>query len=175
MKSSTVCPQNSKHFPCDIHICNIDVISSLFFYEETFIANAVIYDMFEQNFEHSYLYCKEWTGLIWNLPNYGEAITTTCFLNGKHIQALFASGYCQSLCLYVTNWFCRERFLCHHCVAFIYRVLSLVTANTPKSTLFRLYVNCFIVGLQFSDNIKCGGHFWHPFHKGGSYCRLESL
>ncbi|XP_078315005.1 5-hydroxytryptamine receptor 3A-like [Crassostrea virginica] len=49
LQSSTLCPPNSMYFPFDIQVCNIDVISSLSFYEETFIANAVIYDVFEQN------------------------------------------------------------------------------------------------------------------------------
>ena len=49
LQSSTLCPPNSMYFPFDIQVFNIDVISSLSFYEETFIANAVIYDVFEQN------------------------------------------------------------------------------------------------------------------------------
>ena len=77
------------------------------------------------------------------MQNNGEATTTTCILNGKHIQFLFASGNCQSLCLYGTNGFCRERFLCHHYfVSYAITVLlsftvflSLVTANTRKSSL----------------------------------------
>ena len=48
MQSSTICLQNPNIFHA-ISTCYIVVISSLSFYEDTFIANAVIYDMFEQN------------------------------------------------------------------------------------------------------------------------------
>ena len=140
LQSSTLCPPNSMYFPFDIQVCNIDVVSSLSFYEETFIANAVIYDVFEQN-------------PLWDLLNIrisiveikgGQVSIFRIIVKLQRRHAFFmVTIFSPIVFLAIVNLFVfmipvdsGERVSYAITVLLSFTVfLSLVTANTPKSSL----------------------------------------
>ena len=140
LQSSTLCPPNSMYFPFDIQVCNIDVVSSLSFYEETFIANAVIYEVFEQN-------------PLWDLLNIRISIVKieggqlSIFRIMVKLQRRYAffmvTIFSPIVFLAIVNLFVfmipvdsGERVSFAITVLLSFTVfLSLVTANTPKSSL----------------------------------------
>ena len=83
----------------------------------------------------------------------------TYCLHGDYIQSHCVPGYCQSLCLHDTCGFWWEGFLCHHCVAFFYRVF--VTGQGQHSkiqsyrfVIFHKYVDDSIVPFTNRSNVK---------------------